>query len=411
MPEESLTKPLFILVVGLAMVASMPIKAVLERRGYPALVGYLGVGMLLRLVDREWPFLNHASTWALEMLAELGVICILFRVGLESDPRGLLRQMRRALPTWVGNVSLALVSGFVVTFYLLGFGLIPSLFAAVALSATSVGVSVMVWEDAGRMHTALGEELIDVAELDDLSAIILMIMLFAAVPVLQQGGTLVDLVQPVAVACGLVLLKTALLAGSCYLFARYLEKPITEFFSKFTRSPDPVIGVVGIGFVIAALAEFLGLSAAVGALFAGLAFSRDPDAVKMESSFMPLHELFTPFFFIGIGLQIEPDAVISSVGIGAVLLAVAVAGKYFGTLVPARRHHEMQAASLLAVSMIPRAEIGLIVARKGNTLGDWAVPDHLYGGMVFVSAVTCVASAVLLRRMFSRWPDEEAEGE
>ena len=86
---------------------------------------------------------------------------------------------------------------------------------------------------------------------------------------------------------------------------------------------------------IAGVSAWLGFSAAVGALFAGVAFSRDPDAVKLDTGFTDLYHLFTPIFFVGIGLSLEPAAFTSALGAGAVLAAVAVAGKVVGAGVPA----------------------------------------------------------------------------
>ena len=122
---------------------------------------------------------SESEKWSFGLLGELGVICILFRVGLENDPRQLLRQLPRAVSIWIGNVVLSALLGYVAARYVLGYDLIPSLFVATALSATSVGVSVLIWESAGRLKSELGEQLIDVAELDDISAIVFMVTLFA----------------------------------------------------------------------------------------------------------------------------------------------------------------------------------------------------------------------------------------
>lgn len=409
MPEELLTHPLFILVLGAAIVSAMLVKGAMERVGLPALVGYLMIGVGIRLADNTWGFLNDSGKWSFQLLGELGVICILFRVGLENDPRRLVSQLRPAVPIWLGNVVLSAALGFVTTRYLLGFELIPCLFVATALSATSVGVSVLIWEDAGRLKTKLGEQLIDVAELDDISAIIFMVALFAAAPLLHEGADSSSLSQAILAAGGLILAKAFLLGGACYFFAVFIEKRLTRFFERFERSPDPMIGIVGIGFVIAAFAGWLGFSVAVGGLFAGLAFSRDPDAVKMESSFIPVYELLTPFFFIGIGLEIDPSSGAPALGVGGLLLVVAVIGKLIGAGVPAFVQSGGGAGALIGVSMIPRAEIALVVVQTGSSLGDWAVPSSIYGAIVVVSACTCIAAPVVLRCLFAKYPARSQE--
>lgn len=404
MPEELLTHPLFILVVGVAMVLAMLVKAGLERIGVPALVGFILLGLGIRLANSGWGFLNESGKWSFQLLGELGVICILFRVGLDNDPRQLLNQLPRAVSIWIGNVVLSALLGYLVARYVLGYGVIPALFVATALSATSVGVSVLIWASAGRLKSQLGEQLIDVAELDDISAIIMMVTLFAAAPLLHQRADSSELSQAILSASGLILAKGLLLGGLCFVFAVFLEKRITEFFARFERTPDPMIGMIGIGFIIAAVAGWLGFSVAVGALFAGLAFSRDPGAVRMESSFIPLYEWLTPFFFISIGLSIDPSSAAASLGVGGVLLVPAVVGKLIGAGLPALYQSGPSAAALIGVSMIPRAEIALVVVQTGNSLGDWAVPNALYGAIVFVSACSCILAPILLRALFSKHP-------
>lgn len=405
MPEELLTHPLFILALGVAMVLSMVVKAGLEKIGLPALVGFMLLGVAMRTVNENWVFLNDSGQWSFELLGELGVICILFRIGLESDPRKLMKQIPRAISVWIGNVSLSAILGYVAARYVLGLELIPALFVATALSATSVGVSVLIWEGAKRLDTELGEQLIDVAELDDVSAIIFMVALFAVAPLLHQGADSTTLSQAMLIASGLILAKAFLFGALCFGFAVFLERRITGFFSRFERAPDPMIGVVGIAFMIAAFAGWLGFSVAVGGLFAGLAFSRDPEAIKMERSFLPIYELLTPFFFIGIGMKIDLSMAIPALGLGVVLLVAAIAGKVIGAGVPVYLQSGFGAGALLGVSMVPRAEIAMVVIKTGSELGDWAVPAKIYGAMVIVSAATCIAAPVVLRYLFKKFPD------
>ena len=179
--------------------------------------------------------------------------------------------------------------GFAVSFWLLHLALIPSLFVAVALTATSVGVAVNVWQEAGKLHSSDGELLIDVAELDDISAVVLMALLITLAPLFHNGQT----GNLLSISLGTTLfflLKGVAFAGLCYFFAHYIEAPLTRFFERLERPPDPMLTVTGIGMMFAALAGFLGFSVAIGAFFAGLVFSRDPHALAMERSFETLYE-------------------------------------------------------------------------------------------------------------------------
>jgi Kef-type K+ transport system membrane component KefB len=312
---------LVIVLLGTTIVVALLVKSGLESIGLPSLVGYVTLGFVLRLVDSQWGLLSIEAQKAYELLSDIGIICLLFEVGLKSNVAGLIKQLRRASTIWISNVLFSGILGYSASYFLLSISWIPSLFISVALTATSVGVSVAQWREAHALSSPDGELVIDVAELDDLSGIVLMAMLFAVAQVLK-GGIGTHLLPGLAQTSALLLSKMVIFAAFCLLFSRYVEHPITTFFQKIEPPPDSMIMVAGIGFIIAALAGLLGFSTAIGAFFAGLIYSRDPQAVKMEASFTLLYEFFTPFFFIGVGLEVDPKTLTTALGLGAVLLMV-----------------------------------------------------------------------------------------
>lgn len=393
---------LAILLVGTAITLAILVKSGLESIGIPALVGYLTLGFVLRAIDSQWQLLSFQALEIFEFLAEVGIISLLFRVGLESDLAGLKRQLSRASSIWLGDVLFSGALGFVTVYWLIGLGLIPSLFVAIALTATSVGVSVSIWQEQQAINTTNGEILLDVAEMDDISAIILMALLFALAPAMRESE--MTTLLPVITSTTFSFVVKALVFGAfCWFFSRYIEKKLTHWFCQIEPSPEPMLEILGISFVIAALAGLLGFSVAIGAFFAGLVFSRDPEAVRFDTSFGSIYELFVPFFFIGIGLKIEPNALITGFGMGMLLLLAAVISKLLGAGIPALFTTDIQGATLIGVSMIPRAEISTIVMQKGLALGDWAVPPQEFAAMVVVSAVTSTIVPIMLRSLLQRW--------
>jgi len=194
----------------------------------------------------------------------------------------------------------------------------------------------------------------------------------------------------------------------CIAFSLYAERRMTEFFLGIGSRQALTVLVAGIGVLIAGTAAWLGFSAAVGALLAGLAFSRDPEAIDIDTGFKGLYHLFAPFFFIGIGLSLEPSAVTSALSAGAALTAVAIAGKIAGAGLPALIATGTTGALMIGVSMVPRAEITMIIMERGQQLGDWAVPAELYAAFVLVSAVTSVAAPVALSYLFRRSDQSES---
>lgn len=395
---------IYILLVGTVIVLCLLLRIALQRIRIPALIGYFAVGIGLRVAGSYYGFLDEGAERIFEFLANLGVIALLFRIGLESDSGKLLRQIRRASWIWLVNMVVSGFGGFIVARYLLHIDLIPSLIVATAFTATSVGVSVAVWREADALKSENGGLLLDVAEMDDVSGILLMALLFSLLPSLQSHDW--SSVPTEILQTGFIFLfKLLLLAGLCFLFSRYAEEVITRFFRRITSSA--LLVVAGIGFMIAALAGMLGFSTAIGAFLAGLVFSRDPESVKLDISFGTLYDFLTPFFFIGIGLNIDPSTMSGGLGIGLILAVVAVLVKMLGAGLPAFFGLGATGAILIGVSMVPRAEIAMVIMQNGLNLGSWAVPGEVFSGMVIVSAVTCMLAPLILHPLLIRWHQRE----
>ena len=228
------------------------------------------------------------------------------------------------------------------------------------------------------------------------------------VPVLREtlageGGTAMAVLPAVGLTLGGVLAKLILFAAACFLFARYLERPAMRFFERSESGTDAVISLTSVGILIAGLAGLAGFSVAIGAFFAGLVFSRNREAIENQTPFDTLYDLFVPFFFIGIGLRVSPEALTGGWAAGVALLAAAAGGKLLGTLIPAVWMMEPRRALVLGVSLIPRAEIMMIIMEHGRQLGDWAVPPELFSATVMVVMGTCCVAPLALGPLIDRF--------
>ena len=212
---------LSILLAGGLIAVALLTKSVLQKIYLSNVVGFIGIGFLIRLLDSCYPFLSSQTDQVIAFLANIGIICLLFRVGLESNLAGLLRQLRQARLIWLGNTLLSGIFGYVVCHYLLGLTTIPSLVVGVAFTATSVSIPVAVWQEADAIRTPAGELLIDIAELDDISAILLMALLFAIVPVLMESSSFPE-IAILASAFIWLMLKLSAFGILCIVFSRYL---------------------------------------------------------------------------------------------------------------------------------------------------------------------------------------------
>ena len=393
------THALWVMLIGGAIVLAALVQSGAMRLRIPGAVGLIALGLLASLVNEKLGFMTPAVRDAFGLLGDLGLVALLFRVGLDSKLARLLMALPSALAVWVGDVGLSSSLAFVTAHYVLGYELVPSFVVAVALSATSIGVSVVAWQEAHRLASREGQLTLDVAELDDISGVVLLTLLFTIVPLLLTGGAW----GSAALAAGATLaLKLALFAAFCVAFARFVEPQIGALARRLRQPPARMLVVAGVGFMIAAIADLLGFSLAVGALFAGLVFSRDPAAVKTEARFDDLYAFFTPFFFIGIGLAVESEGLAASVVPALVLCVAAAAGKLLGGGLPALAFTGAAGAFAIGVSLIPRAEIALYVAHEARAAGAAMLPPQGYAALVFVSLATSLAAPIVLRRLLQR---------
>lgn len=390
-----------VFVIGAVILLASLCRVVLRRAGLPELIGYILIGVALSFANREFDLLSPGAREGLHVLAASGIVILLFRVGLESNFAKLLEQLPRASVALIGSVVPAAICGYLTVRHLFGGGVVPALFVAVAFTATSVGVAVAIWRELGLIDSDDGALLIDLAELDDIAGVILVAILLAVAPLLLlDNGIAVELA--VFADAGWLVLKLALLVLLCFLFAHYLERRVTRWFARAEADPVPIVPIAATGFLIAALAGWFGFSLAIGALFAGLAFSRDPDKVKFDTAFETLSRFFVPFFFVGIGLEVDTSLLGAALGMGAILLAVAAATKILGTALPIALTSGGASALVIGVSMVPRAEIAMVVMERGRNLGDWAVSAEIYGAMVFMALGSCLLTPPLLRLLLRR---------
>jgi len=364
-----------VLLVGGVTLLAIILKHLCERLRIPALVGYILIGLGLRLLHDVVPLLNATTRGAFDLLAALGLVALLFRVGLGSNPRRLIDKLPGASLIWLVSVVISAAAGYYAARWV-GFETVPALVAAVALTATSIGVALPPWQAAGALRSEPGARVLDVAELDDISGVVLMSLLLAVIPTLTRGNG-VDWTAVTTTGAGLLASLAAFTAG-CYAFAHWLEPPLTRALIRRERSPTRMLIVVAVGSLIAALAGMLGFSLAVGALFAGLVFSKAPRRIRSDRGYRVLYDFLAPFFFIGIGLKLEPEALTGALGAGAVLLVAAVLGKWVGTALPARLMGPRDSALVIATSMVPRAEIAMVIVQRQLTRHP-VTPPNLTG--------------------------------
>ena len=392
---------LLLIALGAILALGPLTKGICRRLGTPVSVGYIVLGVILgSAIGPADAASIPIFSGTFSALAQLGVVALLFRVGLRSHTSELLRKLPDASVIWIGNVLGTFAVGFAVSRFGLHWSLETSFVLGTALSATSIAVSMAVWDELGLANSDTGAMLLDVAELDDLSAVVLLAVLLGALPGMLNGDN--SLWISAGSASILILIKLAIFMVGCYLFAHYLEARFTDFNRRMSDTRASLtISILGAGLVIAAIADYMGFSSAIGALFAGLAFSRDPEAVRTDGGFTYFYEFLTPFFFIHIGMQVELGMLVDAIDVGLLLLLVAIVSKLVFTVAPALLSMNRRNAINLGISMVPRAEIALVVVYECQAIDNRIVPPEMFAGIVLVSLITSIVSPIALRRTLS----------
>jgi len=360
-----------------------------KRLGQPALVGEILAGVVigpsvLGLVEPDE---------TLEVFAELGVVFLLFWVGLETR----LSDMRDVGATAARVGALGVVVPFAAGYgagVALGESGATCVFLGAALVATSVGITSAVLIELEALASTAARTILGAAVIDDILA---MVLLAVAVGVADQGGVDVTSIGVViALALGFVVFVTI---GGTRLVARW---PDVFHAPRFSESPLLPAVILCLG--LAAFAAQIGLAAIIGAFLAGMVVAETKDRHDFEEEVAPLYAFFPPFFFVFIGLEVDLGAFADAGTLGLLLAITLLAfATKFGAAWLAARSMGARDAVVVALGMVPRGEVGIIVAGIGSTAG--VIQPDLFAVIVGMSIATTLLIPPLLRRALARESD------
>jgi Kef-type K+ transport system membrane component KefB len=354
-----------------------------KRLGQPALVGEILAGVLIGPSLLGWVEPDEVF----QVFAELGVVFLLFWVGLETR----LSDMRAvgASATRVGVLGVVLpFAGGIGLGFALGDGSAEAIFLGVALTATSVGITSAVLIELGVLQSAAARTILGAAVIDDVLALLL---LAVATGLADNGGLDVgDLALVLAIAIAFLAFFALVGTRVTQRWPRLLHAP------RFSESPLLPAVLVCLG--LAALAAKVGLAAVIGAFLAGMIVAETRDQHPIEREVAPLYAFFPPFFFVFIGAELDLGALADggALALLAGLTALAVLTKYVGAWLGARPMARRE-RQVVALGMIPRGEVGIIVAGIGASAG--VVGDERFAVIVAMSVATTLIAPPLLRRV------------
>lgn len=370
------------LLIGLfwVVLAATVFGAIASRIGVPAVVGQVLAGIvigpnILGLVQPEDFFIT---------LAELGAIFLLFMVGLETRFKDLLKVGKEAIIVAILGIAIPLALGY-------GFGIwqnynmLTSLFIGTALVATSVGITAKVLQEMGMLSNRFAQIILGAAVIDD----ILGLTILAVVSGLGKGEAfeLTQVLITLGISIGFVIL--VLLVG--IPFIRRSEKRLKNI-SLHNAFNTALIAGLG----LAALSAVAGLAPIIGAFLAGMVLAEVKENVEFETKVHAIEAFLAPIFFVVVGLQLDLNALGSPKVIvaGLVLTVLAIIGKIIGGLIGANSLGKSKAL-LVGIGMVPRGEVGLIVASLGVAIG--LINKTVYAEVLLMVMLTTIAAPLVMR--------------
>jgi Kef-type K+ transport system membrane component KefB len=390
----------FFLQLMIILLSARILGEVAARLKAPAVIGELLAGVILgpSLLGLLSP------TETVKLLAEIGIILLLFEVGLDTDVAALVRTGAKPVIVAAGGFALPFLLGFGIGHWAFDLGLLPSLFIGGTLTATSIGITVRVLSDLKRRHGHEAQLVIGAAVLDDILGVVLLAVLYE----FSTGGG----VGLFNTGRGMLFIVVSLVTAP--IAANVLSK-IIKHFEMRTEIPGLIpTAVVSLILLSAWIAHAVGAPELLGGFAAGMALSQyftfpyserigaDADLThKIEAQMKPIAHLFTPIFFVTVGLSLNLREVDWSSpfvwALSASLLAAAVTGKLAaGFLIRGESRLTRWAVGL---AMIPRGEVGLIFAELGRTSGIF---DHnVYAAMILVIALTTLLPPFVLRWFYA----------
>lgn len=366
----------------------------------PSVIGELLAGVVLGPSLLGWV----EPAQAIRLLAEIGIILLLFEVGLGTDVRRLIHSGKQSVIVALAGFMLPLLLGFALGVGVFGLSPLVALFIGGALTATSIGITVRVLADLDRQQSREGQVVLGAAVLDDIMGVILLALLYE----FSIGGG-VSLVN-----AGKVLVFVA---------AFFVLAPIAaKLISLVIRHFDGVSGlpglipttIVSLVLFFAWLAHVMGAPELLGGFAAGLALSRrfflpfgvalrtDPQfAAKIEAQMKPIIQLFTPIFFVMVGLSLNLHEIDWGSpfiwAFSVVMLIAAVVGKMVG---PLFIQEGWPLRWMIGIAMVPRGEVGLIFAELGRISGIFS--NEVYAALVIVIAVTTLLPPLVMKWAYTR---------
>jgi Kef-type K+ transport system membrane component KefB len=334
-----------------------------------------------------------AQSEVISVLSELGVIILLFEIGLESNIKDLIAVGTQAAVVAVVGVVVPFTAGTVGLMTLFGIPAIPAIFAGAALTATSIGITSKVLSELGRLNSKEGQIILGAAVIDDVLGIIVL----AVVASLAKEGS-VDVSKVIY----LIISASSFLLGAIFL-GNIFSKAFVAIASSLKTRGGLVIPAFIFAFVMAYFAAAIQLEAILGSFAAGLVLDETDERVELQKQVIPIADMLVPIFFVSVGAKTDLGVLnpaIPSNREGLVMAIFLIVVAILGKLVTGLSVFGQPQINRLAigVGMIPRGEVGLVFLGIGSSIGILSKP--LEAAIIMMVILTTFLAPPLLRFVF-----------
>lgn len=404
---------LFLFYFLIILVFSKAFGRLAERFGQPSVLGELVAGVILSgsvlaLIPSTEGMVGHET---FQLLAEVGVVMLLFEIGLETKLGDLIKVGPVSLLVAIAGVVLPFVLGYASVIYFQEFGMLslePQMVGIVAivvgatLTATSVGITARVLADLGQLHAKESKIVLTAAIIDDILGLVILGVVSTLIISHNEGDGAAG-----GITLGLVsitMLKAFGFLAAAIVVGKLVAARLFGFLASFNKGEFVWIMAIAFCFLYSYLAHVSSLAAIVGAFAAGLVLSETEQLKTIEGGVKPVSHFLTPVFFVMIGAAVDVSVFnpfvsenILVISIALILFVVAVVGKFASGYVAYEKGIKR---SIIGVGMIPRGEVGLIFAQLGLVYGVFKT--DLFSAVTVMVILTTFMVPPLLKRMFEK---------
>jgi Kef-type K+ transport system membrane component KefB len=374
-----------LLTLLIMLVAAKLMGELFERLRQPAVAGEILAGVIIGPSLLGWA----APSEIISLLAEIGVIFLLFTVGLEIKPASIFKVGKQAAVVAVLGVVAPLLGGWLLM-WAWGGTTIEALFVGTAMVATSVGITARVLSGMGLLDAPTARIILGAAVIDDILGLLVLAIVSS-----MAAGT-VNYVE---------ILTTAGLAIGFTAFVALVGAPVVTRVAPRVERMRSGQGIFVFGLVLclglSVAASYIGVAAIIGAFLAGMALAEAAeDNPKIHRQMSGVTEFLVPFFLVNIGMQLSLGVFRSSsvILLSVLVTLVAIGTKLFGCGLGAFKLG-MRRAAQVGMGMVPRGEVGIIVAQIGLSLA--VIGAELYGVVLFMAVATTVVAPPFLKLLYS----------